>query len=438
MRHLARSVLIFALVVMFAAVPAGAVADPVRVLVLLGGEHHPYEAGSRLLLEAAGKSIEIEADYVRLDSPPPGRPRAEKATVVSNPAVLESRDLAEKYDVILAYHQNSWINLTPAQARGYLDFVRKGGGLVAIHSTCEPIMSDPQYVRMIGARFRSHEPFATVTVEKAPGVGSSPLLDGVADKFDIKDELYHVEEPTGVQKRVLQVARSREDGTTRPVTWIKTFGQGRVFCTVLGHSLESLSNPNLQRLIQNGLVWASSARKDAGFVPLFDGKSLEGWKHVGPGGFKVVNGVLQSYGGMGLLWYSKKKFRDFVLRVEWRVNKKSANSGVFLRFPNPPRTPMTAVNEGYEVQIADTNGPKRNTGSIFDFKAATKVASKPPGQWNMFEITVVGQKYTVVLNGEKVNEFVGERGREGYIGLQNHDADSIVSYRRIEIKELGR
>ena len=64
------------------------------------------------------------------------------------------------------------------------------------------------------------------------------------------------------------------------------------------------------------------------------------------------------------------------------------------------------------------------------------MASKPAGEWNQFQITVVGQRYTVVLNGEKVNEFDGTRGIEGYIGLQNHDLISRVSFRRVRVKEI--
>jgi hypothetical protein len=76
------------------------------------------------------------------------------------------------------------------------------------------------------------------------------------------------------------------------------------------------------------------------------------------------------------------------------------------------------------------------TGSIYSFHPATRVASKPAGEWNRFDITVVGQRYTVELNGEKVNEFEGTRGAEGYIGLQNHDLISRVSFRRVRVKEI--
>ena len=49
--------------------------------------------------------------------------------------------------------------------------------------------------------------------------------------------------------------------------------------------------------------------------PLFDGKTLDGWEHVGPGRFVVENGALRTEGGMGLLWYTREKFGDATIRV---------------------------------------------------------------------------------------------------------------------------
>ncbi len=79
-----------------------------------------------------------------------------------------------------------------------------------------------------------------------------------------------------------------------------------------------------------------------------------------------------------------------------------------------------------------------NLCAIYNFTAPSNIeaASRPIGQWNTFEIEVTGQKYRVTLNGEKViPEFKGNRNTEGYIGIQNHDADSHVSFKNIRIKE---
>jgi hypothetical protein len=184
------------------------------------------------------------------------------------------------------------------------------------------------------------------------------------------------------------------------------------------------------------------------FVKVFDGKTLDGWKMAGKGNFLIIESekALLTQGGMGLLWYSKKKFKDFILTLEWKVSKRSDNSGVFVRFPNPFTDPNIAIKYGYEIQIDDIGYPDgkpiHRTGSIYNYKgpsAKTKSLSKQlaVGRWNIFEIIVIEQSYSVTLNKTKmVTNFIGNRSLEGFIGLQNHDDRSKVYFRNIMIKEL--
>jgi 3-keto-disaccharide hydrolase len=179
------------------------------------------------------------------------------------------------------------------------------------------------------------------------------------------------------------------------------------------------------------------------FTYLFDGQSIDGWRMAGSGKFVLQSDrSLQSQGGVGLLWYTKKKYKDFILKVDWKISHRNDNSGVFIRSSDPDNDPIIAVNTGYEIQIDDLAMPDGNplhkTGAIYNFAAPSnlEVASKPVGQWNTFGIETVGQKYRVTLNGEIViGEFTGNRNTEGFIGIQNHDADSHVSFKNIWIKE---
>lgn len=179
---------------------------------------------------------------------------------------------------------------------------------------------------------------------------------------------------------------------------------------------------------------------ETGYAPLFDGTSLDGWEQSGPGGFTFADGMLQSFGGMGLLWYGKRQFSDFILKVVWKEAHWTDNSGVFVRFPDPGDNPWVAVDNGYEIQIdnfgAPNGDPIYQTGAIFNFVAPSHVASNPVGEWNYYEIQAVGQNYTVVLNGQQVTDYVGSRGTSGYVGLQNHDDTSTVTFRSVTIKEL--
>jgi Domain of Unknown Function (DUF1080) len=92
-------------------------------------------------------------------------------------------------------------------------------------------------------------------------------------------------------------------------------------------------------------------KKDDTFTIIFDGNNLNEWKMAGEGKFvaheakgKEEQGIiLQSEGGMGLLWYAKKMYHNFILRVDWKLHHKADNSGVFVRFPYPDNDPMIAM-----------------------------------------------------------------------------------------------
>ncbi len=174
---------------------------------------------------------------------------------------------------------------------------------------------------------------------------------------------------------------------------------------------------------------------------LFDGSSLRGWSQAGPGRFELRDGVLRTHGGMGLLWYSARSFRDFELRLDWRTSDIGDNSGVFVRFPDPMGDPGVAIEHGYEIQINDD--PVRDpqtSGAIYGVRAPSSTAARPPGEWNSYRIRVIGGEYAVWLNDVAVNRLVStdpSRGRDGHVGLQNHDADSVVEFRSIRVEPLS-
>ena len=229
-------------------------AEPVRVLVLLGGEYHPYEAGSKILLDAASQKLDIKADFVRIDNPPEGFPKTEKATIPSNIAILEDPDLGKKYDVILAYNQSNWTKITERQMEGYLRFVRNGGGWVGIHSVTETFQSNPEYVRMAGGSFTKHEPYRKMHILRIEG--DHPILDGI-ENFETTDEFYYHDQCDLEDKHVLLVCQSPDDGLVRPIAWTKMYGKGRVFFTALGHSVESCSHPSMLRQVTQGIAWVA-------------------------------------------------------------------------------------------------------------------------------------------------------------------------------------
>lgn len=128
-------------------------------------------------------------------------------------------------------------------------------------------------------------------------------------------------------------------------------------------------------------------------VELFNGKDLDGWKlqHAsGKRGWRVQNGVLvNAMPGNNLM--TEKKFTDFKLHAEFRIPKGS-NSGIYLR-------------GRYEVQIEDNWNEEpecHKVGGIYGFLTPSVNPAKKAGEWQTFDITLVGRVVTIVLNKERI------------------------------------
>lgn len=172
--------------------------------------------------------------------------------------------------------------------------------------------------------------------------------------------------------------------------------------------------------------------------------STHGWNHYGPGYFTLdeKTGELTGYGGMGLMWYSKKKFRDFILDLDYKCDSLVTNSGVFIRIPDLVSSD-DYIFKSFEIQIDDVQDGIHLTGSVYDAEPPALKAFKESGEWNHYKITNLGKHITVELNGIKVVDWDAvPRGKikevfpEGYIGLQNHDSNALIHFKNIFIREL--
>ncbi len=174
---------------------------------------------------------------------------------------------------------------------------------------------------------------------------------------------------------------------------------------------------------------------------------------AGPGSFVVEDGALKTQGGMGLLWYTREKLGNCVLRAVYRVSRIEDNSGVFIRIAGRPPDPWFAVHHGYEVQIFVPADEYHKTGCIYSLSRALADAQRPPGEWNVMDIAMRGELVEVTLNDTLVTAFDptgplpdrqfpyeperGPRPEEGYIGLQNHDAASAVCFREVSVAPIS-
>ena len=189
----------------------------------------------------------------------------------------------------------------------------------------------------------------------------------------------------------------------------------------------------------------TEAQAEAGFTPLFNGKDMDGWKILGhQAGWSVKpGGILRndaSEGNHNWICYNQKTFKDFILKLEWRV-APNGNSGVFLR-AQKGRHPWVS---GVEVQI--TNAPRdasHCTGSLYGLVAVDPRPDESADVWHSYEIHCVGNRYTVIADGVTCVKSTDEhkkllqRPLEGFIGLQDahQKPPSYIEYRNIRIKEL--
>ena len=144
---------------------------------------------------------------------------------------------------------------------------------------------------------------------------------------------------------------------------------------------------------------------------LFNGKDLEGWHAMGENQWVVKDGILTSEkAGANLV--SDEKFNDFKLHLEFRYPEGS-NSGVYLR-------------GRYELQIADNFGLEPSSiyfGGIYGFLTPNEMAAKQAGEWQEYDITLIGRRITIVANGK---EIITNQNIPGMTGgaLDNNEAEA--------------
>ena len=186
-----------------------------------------------------------------------------------------------------------------------------------------------------------------------------------------------------------------------------------------------------------------------GWVSLFNGKDLTGWKpNENVETFSVKDGAIVSHGKRSHCFYvgdfNNHVFTDFELRVKV-MTEENSNGGIYI---DTEYQPEGWPAKGFEVQVNNTyNTDPRRTGSLYEVQDVNRQII-PDHQWFTEDITVQGQTVTVKLNGKQVvnwtqpadwngtKDFVGRRINPGTIALQGHDPGSTVHYKDIQIRLL--
>jgi hypothetical protein len=306
---------------------------------------------------------------------------------------------------------------------------------------------------------------AAKDVAKAFGVASppDPARDGLGTTHHETGTLFMGEESSD--------SVTLPDGRLRHTS--NAYVVGPALLPTIGSPNPMLTGVALVRRLGDKLATPAPFVAESGFDVLFNGFDTSLWRMTTirnqppgrdkPGFMRVIDGTLETVAGndMGIFWCTKPTPADFILRLQWMRLTEDSNSGVYLRFPGPDtkgydNTAYVADDFGFEVQIDELGAPDgagiHRTGAIYrkdnrtDHETLTQQPARAVGEWNDYEISVVGQKYTVLLNSAEVCVFdntgvyagrglPSAPGAPSFIGLQVYATPRyFVRYRNIRIR----
>ena len=174
-----------------------------------------------------------------------------------------------------------------------------------------------------------------------------------------------------------------------------------------------------------------------GYVELFNGKDLSGWKIAENGKFEIVDGLIRVSGPRAHM-FTEKEYVNFEFRAEVKTTPGS-NSGIYFhtKFQESGWPEL-----GHEAQVNVTHGDPVKTGSLYNVKKLFKTPAKDNEWWTQ-TVIVKGQRIIIKINDETVIDYVepkdvkgGRKLSKGSFALQAHDPKSVVFYRNIRVKTL--
>jgi len=200
--------------------------------MVIGGTYHPFEACAEILdtyLTSSG---------------------------ICESKVTDDRKALTKldgYDLVILYTCSG--KLTPAQEKRLCEFVRNGGGLLAIHAANVMDESNEDYLEMVGTRFITHGPITDFTVNIAADHDITQRIDD----FKVTDEFYICEKRA---KRLQVLAKARWQGEEHPMVYVRSYGKGRVCYIAPGHDERTFSDPLFQRICGKGARWVTKEKQN--------------------------------------------------------------------------------------------------------------------------------------------------------------------------------
>lgn len=164
----------------------------------------------------------------------------------TNPDDLNDETLSH-YDGLIVYA--NYDSISSSQEKALLNFVKNGKGFIPLHCASWCFRNAPEVVELIGGQFKTHKYDSFPSIIKAP---SHPVMNGV-ENFYTKDETYIHDK---LSDKITVLSERKEGDRNEPYTWIRQYGEGRVFYTAYGHDENTFHNKQFLKLVQNGIFWA--------------------------------------------------------------------------------------------------------------------------------------------------------------------------------------
>jgi len=211
--------------------------------------------------------------------------------------------------------------------------------------------------------------------------------------------------------------------------------------------MKRLSLSLLVMLVLPGLTLSQIVAAEHGWIPLFNGQDLSGWKTHGAERWVVEDGAILGESTAGKYGYltTEKTYSDFVLRLRFKC-ETDGNSGVFTRSRITGESPNTGPDiEGMQVEV----DPTRHTGGLYESGGRGWVAlptpegerAVKPRDWNELEVTAEGRHIVTRLNGVQIVDYYDPAPRftKGVIGLQLHTGGGVkIRFKDISIRDLSK
>jgi uncharacterized protein len=186
-----------------------------------------------------------------------------EVTATEDISQFTTRNLT-RYDTVMFYTTGE-LPMSGAQKAALIDFVRSGHGFVGVHSATDTFYEWPDYLELIGGYFDGHPWHQGVRINVADP--TSALMSSLGSSLEIYDEIYQIRDFDERGSRVLlrldeSSVDITRDGVHRrsygwPLAWTRSYGEGRVFYTALGHEAAVWRDTRYQRLLINAILWSA-------------------------------------------------------------------------------------------------------------------------------------------------------------------------------------